>query len=157
MQQSQNVEILAQTGLRYQTDANFGPSGDILLGGQAQTLLPQATHHPDGNAYEIIGLSNDYDLQDQRGDVLETRLATYDSQQFHFSALNVDMFDMSVGPRMPLTAGGLTGATLQKPYLVGGMTMVGGAPYLGVARRRRAVERASQRAILGNAAVRMAA
>jgi hypothetical protein len=128
--QQSRLSALVQTGVRYQSNANFGPSGDtVRLGSQDLALLPQSTHRPDGNAYEIVGLSHDYDLDDQRGDTLETRLATYSSQQFQFHDLDVNLFDLSFGPRMPIMSEALPGATL-KPYAVGGMTWVGGAPYV---------------------------
>lgn len=128
--QQSRLSGLVQTGLRYQSNANYGPSGGMIrLNGQDLALLPQSTHQADGNAYAIVGLSHDYDLDDERGDVLETRLAAYDSRQFRFHDLDVDLVDASFGPRIPLGLDALPGATV-KPYVVGGMTWVGAAPYV---------------------------
>ena len=131
--QQNRLSGLVQGGLRYQSNANYGPSGDMVrLGGLDLALLPQSTHQPDGSTYTIVGLSDDYDLNEQRGDVLETRLAAYDSHQFRFDDLNVDLFDLSIGPRMPIGSPSLNGATI-KPYVVGGSDWVGGARYLSSA------------------------
>lgn len=120
---------LLQAGIRYQSNANYGPSdGIVRIGGQDLSLQSASKHQPDGNSYEILGLSHDYDFDDARGDTLETRLAAYSSQQFRFSAFDVDLFDLSVGPRIPISLASLPGTTL-KPYVAGGSTWVGGNRY----------------------------
>lgn len=119
----------AQTGLRSQSNANFGPSGgSIRIGGTDLAISDSAKRAPDTNWFGLVGFSNDYDLENQRGDVLETRFFGYDSQQFRFHDLDVGLFDMSIGPRMAI--GEIwPGATI-KPYVVGGNTWIGSAQYL---------------------------
>jgi hypothetical protein len=120
----------AQTGLRYQSNANFGPSSGIArFSGVDQSLSSTAKRAPDWNWFSVVGLSNDYDVENQRGDILETRFIGYDSQQFKFHDLDVGLIDLSIGPRMILAPELLAGATI-KPYLVGGNTWVGSARYL---------------------------
>jgi hypothetical protein len=120
----------AQTGLRYQSNANFGPSSNsILLGGSSLPISGRAKRAPDWNWFGVVGLSNDYDLQNQHGDILETRFLAYDSQQFKFHDVDVGLLELSIGPRMPLAPEMLPGATV-KPYVVGGNTWVGSARYL---------------------------
>ncbi|HEX3710305.1 MAG TPA: tetratricopeptide repeat protein [Pseudolabrys sp.] len=120
----------AQTGLRYQSNANFGPAGDVIrYGGANVAVSGSAKRAPDWNWFGVVGLSHDYDLEDQRGDVLETRFIAYDSQQFKLHDLDVGLFDVSFGPRMPLATELLPGSTI-KPYIVGGNTWVGTARYL---------------------------
>jgi len=71
------------TGLRYQSNASFAPSsGALLLGGQEFALQPQVRRQSDWNWYGMLGLSHDYDLQNQRGDILETRFVGYGTHQF---------------------------------------------------------------------------
>jgi len=121
--------VFAQTGLRFQTNATYAPSGGLVLfEGQDYGLLPSQGIKSDGNAFGLFGVSHDYDLQDQGGTVLETRLVGYATKQFQLDDLNVALFDASFGPRIAL-APGLPGVTI-KPYVVGGDSWVGGAPYL---------------------------
>src|SRR5207244_3538816 len=91
-----------QTGLRYQTNANFSPGGAIQVGGQSLALLPIATQMRDWNVYGVLGLSHDYDFQNQRGDIFETRFTGYATHQFKLTDLDVALFDISAGPRLAL-------------------------------------------------------
>ena len=119
------------TGIRYQTNANYAPSSGLVdLGGQVLALLPSASKRSDSNWFGLAGLSHDYDLNNQRGDTLETRFVGYVTEQARFSDLNVGLFDMSFGPRLALAPDVLPGATI-KPYIVGGNTWIGGTSYLG--------------------------
>jgi hypothetical protein len=118
------------TGLRYQTNASFAPtSGTVRLGGQDLALLPSQTRKADTNWFGLAGVSHDYDLDNQRGDTLETRFVGYVTEQQRFSNLNVGLFDLSFGPRMALAPDLLPGVTI-KPYVVGGNTWLGGSSYL---------------------------
>jgi len=119
-----------QTGARYQSNANFSPtSGTILLGGQDLALLPIGQKRPDWNWFEIVGLSHDYDFQDGRGDLFETRFIGYATQQFKLTDLDVGLFDISAGPRIMIAPEALPGLSI-KPYGVVGKAWVGGASYL---------------------------
>jgi hypothetical protein len=132
MQQSR-LSGFAQTGLRYQTNASYAPTGGIVrLGGQDLALLPSATRGSDTNWFALAGISHDYDLNNQRGDTLETRFVGYATEQVRFSDLNVGQFDLSFGPRLALAPELLPGATI-KPYVVAGNTWLGGVSYLGSA------------------------
>lgn len=119
-----------QTGLRSQSNASFAPGAGILrLGGVDLALLPSARQKSDVNWFGLAGVSHDYDLQNQRGDVLETRAVGYLTQQERLRDLNVGFFEASFGPRLALAPELLPGATI-KPYVVGGNTWLGGANYL---------------------------
>ncbi|WP_048757257.1 hypothetical protein, partial [Afipia felis] len=118
-----------QTGVRYQSNANYAPAtGSLLSGGTLFALPLSSQKKSDVNWFGLAGLSHDYDLN-SRGDVLETRFAGYLTAQDRFSDLNVGLFDISVGPRIALAPELLPGATI-KPYLVGGNTWVGGSSYM---------------------------
>jgi hypothetical protein len=121
------------TGVRSQSNASFAPtSGTVRLGGQDLALLPSATRKSDTNWFGLAGVSHDYDLNNQRGDVLETRFVGYVTEQQRFNSLNVGLFDLSFGPRMALAPELLPGVTI-KPYIVGGNTWIGGSSYLATA------------------------
>jgi hypothetical protein len=119
-------------GLRYQTNPGFAPNtGTIMLGGQEFALLPTVQRQPDWNWYGVVGVSHEFDLNNQRGDVFETRFVGYGTQQFRFDELNVGLFDLNMGPRFALSSEYLA-ATI-RPYAVVGKTWVGGDPYLSTA------------------------
>jgi hypothetical protein len=118
------------TGVRYQSNANFAPStGAIFLNGTEFALQPQVRRQKDWNWYGILGLSHDYDLQNQRGDILETRFTGYATHQFRLNELDVALFDLSWGPRLAIAPGVWPGATI-KPYVVGGKAWIDGSSYL---------------------------
>jgi hypothetical protein len=123
----------ANTGIRYQTNANYAPSsGLVRLGGQDLALLSSSTKRSDSSAFGLLGLSDDYDLNNQRGDTLETRFVGYTTEQARFTDLNVGLFDLTFGPRLALAPDLLPGATI-KPYIAGGNTWLGGSSYLETA------------------------
>lgn len=119
-----------QTGIRSQSNANFAPiGGAIQLNGTPLSLLPSAQKRSDINWFGLAGVSHDYDLQNQRGDILETRFVGYLTAQSRLSELNVGFFDVSFGPRLALAPDLLPGVTI-KPYIVGGNTWLDGSSYL---------------------------
>lgn len=123
----------AQTGIRSQSNASFAPGGGVLrLGGQDLALLPTARQKSDINWFGLVGLSHDYDLQNQRGDIIETRAVGYLTEQSRLKDLNVGFVDVSLGPRLALAPELLPGVTI-KPYVVGGNTWVGGSSYFSTA------------------------
>jgi hypothetical protein len=120
----------AQTGLRYQSNANFAPSGDIVRLGGVDLGLPTATSgRSDWNWFGLVGLSHDYDLQDRFGTVFESRFTGYLTQQFRLHDLDVGIADGSFGPRIPIGVAFFHGASI-RPYLTGGNIWVGGSQYL---------------------------
>jgi len=122
-----------QGGVRYQSNATYAPNGGVVsLGGLDLALLPSATKKPDGNLFGLVGISHDYELDNGRGDTLETRFVGYGTDQFRFQDLNVGLAELTFGPRFVLAPELLPGVTV-KPYLVGGNTWVGGSQYLSVA------------------------
>lgn len=130
--QQSRLSGFVQGGVRYQTNATYAPNGGVAsLGGLDLALLPSATKKPDGNLFGLAGISHDYDLDNGRGDTLETRFVGYGTDQFRFHDLNVGLAEMTFGPRFALAPQLLPGATI-KPYLIGGNTWVGGANYLSL-------------------------
>lgn len=127
--QQSRLSGFVQVGIRTQTNASFAPSGSLLrLGGADFALLPTAQKKSDINGFALAGISHDYDLNNQRGDVLETRFVGYLTAQDRFEQLNVGLFDISFGPRFQLPEL-MPGASI-KPYIVGGNTWVGGQNYV---------------------------
>ena len=133
MTQASRFSGFLQTGVRYQSNANFSPnSGAIRLGGVDLALLPVGRRQPDWNVFGIVGLSHDYDFQNQRGDLFETRFTGYATHQFKLTDLDVALFDISAGPRLMIAPEMFPGLSI-KPYAVGGNAWVGGRSYVGSA------------------------
>ncbi len=131
--QASRFSGFAQAGVRYQSNANFSPTtGTIRLNGNDFALLPVGRQQSDWSAFEMLGLSHDYDFQNQRGDLFETRFIGYATQQFKLTDLDVALFDISAGPRLMIAPEALPGLSI-KPYVVGGNAWVGGKSYVGSA------------------------
>ncbi len=119
-----------QTGLRYQTNASFNPDNNLLrLSNQDYVFTRPQDRRADGNAFETAQVGFDYDLGNQRGDKIEVLFTGYGTQQFHLTALNVGLYDVSIGPRLALAPEALPGWTI-KPYAVGGQVFLAGQRYL---------------------------
>jgi hypothetical protein len=120
----------AHTGARYQSNANFAPTGDTVRVGGIDLGLPSTTSgRSDWNWFGLVGLSHDFDLQDRLGTVFESRFAGYATKQFRLDDLDVGLVDGSFGPRIPIPAGIFAGASI-KPYVAGGNIWVDGDQYL---------------------------
>jgi tetratricopeptide (TPR) repeat protein len=129
LQQSRFSGFL-QGGARYQSNATYAPdSGLIRLGGIDLALLPSSAKQSDNNLFGIASLSHDYDLNNERGDTLETRFTGYGTAQQRFHDLNVGLAELTFGPRLALAPDILPGATI-KPFVLGGNSWIGGAQYL---------------------------
>lgn len=114
----------AQTGLRYQTNANLGPN----LG--STRPFNSASAQPDGNWFAIVGLNYAHDFGNQSGDVFEATVLGYDAQQFNVTSFDTGFIDIRVGPRFGILQDVLNGASI-KPYAAVTGASLGGEPYLG--------------------------
>ncbi|WP_370464706.1 tetratricopeptide repeat protein [Methylosinus sp. RM1] len=117
-----------QIGVRTQSNAAYLPSGGLYDVGGVQTFGGVTGRQSDVNAFEQAQIAHDYDFQNQRGDVLETRGLAYATQQFALSQYNVALFSLSVGPRFGLSeiAPGLS----VRPHVSGSASLVGNLNYL---------------------------
>jgi tetratricopeptide (TPR) repeat protein len=121
-----------QGGVRYQSNATYAPNGGVVsLNGLDLALLPSATKKSDVNAFGLAGINHDYELDNGRGDTLETRFVGYGTDQSRFHDLDVGLAELTFGPRFALAPELLPGASI-KPYVVGGNIWLGGAQYLSI-------------------------
>lgn len=116
-----------QTGIRYQSNASFIPEGGVVrLNGQDLLLLPSERRRADGSVFGLAQIAHDYDLQNQRGDVLETRFVGLGTKQFGVSEFDFGYVEASFGPRFGLPEL-MPGASI-KPYVVGQTSLLRGEP-----------------------------
>ncbi len=126
----------AQTGIRTQSNASFAPIGDTIrlasptgIGSQDLSLLAGARRSSDVNWFGLVGLSHDYDFDNQRGDSFETRFTGYATHQFRLDDLDVGLVNVSLGPRLALWPEVFPNVTF-KPYFVAGNAWVSGSSYV---------------------------
>lgn len=100
-------------GLRYQSNANAAPTGNVRVGGIPATLDDNATAADDWNAFAALNAVHLYDMGSQYGDVWETRLAGYGARQFKRHEVDVSLLALNSGPRFVLLPRSLQGWSLR--------------------------------------------
>lgn len=98
-------------GLRWQSNANAAPTGNVRVGGFEAELDDNSTAKPDWNAFVAAQAVHLWDFGWQSGDHLDTRLNVYAARQFKRSEVNASVAVASIGPRfvlMPETIEGLS-------------------------------------------------
>src|SRR5476649_2030618 len=107
-------------GLRYQSDANLGPStSNILLFGQIASLNQAAVGAADWGAVSSAQIRHTYDLGRQDKSAIETQLSAYVNRQFTANVANVTLLDLTSGPRFQIFNGIFEDVSL-KPFFSGG-------------------------------------
>jgi hypothetical protein len=114
-----------QTGLGYQSNAAALPDAGLVRVLGINVPLGATPQKADGNGFQIVRLNHDYDFQNQRGDVLETRFYGYNTEQMTVSQYNFGFVEASIGPRLGIAPGFSI-----KPYVAGNMSWVGGSQFL---------------------------
>ncbi|MDA0261423.1 MAG: tetratricopeptide repeat protein [Proteobacteria bacterium] len=117
-------------GMRYQTNANAGPSsGTVLANGFTATLANQFTKQSDENAFVSGNLRHSYDLQLQAGEAWETNVTTYLSEQKTQNQLDLIFLRVDSGPRGPFAPAWRDGMSW-RPYVVANYIRLDDLPYL---------------------------
>ncbi len=117
----------ASTGLRYQTNANAGPSDTVRAFGGSPTASRQGAR-PDTNAFAGFVVGHSYDLGDQAGTTWDSRATGYATRQFHRHLLNITLLEIDTGPRFRF-ADAAAGSPTLRPYVVGNGFELGGSEY----------------------------
>jgi hypothetical protein len=122
--------LYAQTGLRYQTNANAGPENVLVKAlGQDAVLDSQFTRKADWNAFGLASAHHFYDFGDQRGDGWQTDVNAYYARQFKVTRLNLGIVEVQTGPRLGVAPDSWPGLTFH-PYVIGNAASLGDNPYL---------------------------
>jgi hypothetical protein len=118
-------------GVRYQSNANLGPTtNNVLLFGQVASLNQQAVGSPDWGIVSSAQIRHTYDLGRQDKSQIETTFSSYVNRQFQNAAANVTLLDLTSGPRFQIFSGTFEDVSL-KPFFSGGYIWVNDAPYYG--------------------------
>jgi hypothetical protein len=124
------LSVFAQTGARYQTNANAGPGGSLVrvLGFDA-TLDREFVRAPDWNWFAQAVARHVLDFGNQRGDAWETTVAAYLSRHDQFVRLDTSLIDVQTGPRLALAPELAPGWSF-RPYVGATGVELGGEYYL---------------------------
>jgi hypothetical protein len=122
------LTVFAQSGLRYQTNADAGPDSPVVQAlGTNAILSSQFQRTPDWNAFWLLSLHHFYDFGDQNSDGWESDLTAYYARQFKVQRLDLGIAEASTGPRFGL---GGNGASVH-PYVLGNEVTLADTGYLG--------------------------
>jgi hypothetical protein len=116
-------------GFRYQSNANFGPSGSgVTILGLNLPVASNVAPKGDGAFVGLGALNYVYDFQRADPVTIETNLTVYGSKQFRQTFLDLSLTQIDVGPRFGLP-NLLEGASV-RPYVVGDYLSLGGSHYM---------------------------
>lgn len=120
--------LMAQLGLRYQSNANAGPDSALVraLGNDA-TLSSQFLRQGDWNHFGLVTARHVYDFENQRGDTWESGITAYYAGQWSATRLNLGLIEVDTGPR--LTIGEGPGLSV-RPYALGNVITLADRNYL---------------------------
>ncbi len=123
--------VYAQAGVRYQSNATYGPSNGLIFSAGLNGLLPPSFQsQADGNVFGLLSVRHVFDFENQRGDVWESKLDLYYSQQFKVDRLSTGLAEFTTGPRLALLPDELPGSSVRAYGILGGVSL-GGDGYLG--------------------------
>lgn len=100
-------------GLRYQSNANAAPTGNVRVGGIPASLDDNATADADWNAFAALNAVHLYDMGTQHGDVWQTNVSGYGARQFKRHEVDVSLLSLQTGPRFVLLPKHLEGWSLR--------------------------------------------
>lgn len=120
----QQFTLYAQAGYRSQSNANAGPTSQLVRAfGQDAVLGRNFINKPDYNAFGLVAARHIYDFENQRGDVWETSVAAYGAAQHRFSLLNIGLVEVQSGPRLAVAPDLFPGVSVRPYGLVNGVTL----------------------------------
>lgn len=113
-----------QGGVRYQTNANIGPSSLMVRAlGQDALLDGSFGKRPDWNSFQTFGANYAYKIG-TRGDAIEATFLGVNSRQFKLSQFNLGLIELVAGPRFAIGQ-----SASVKIYGIGDQVWLGDANY----------------------------
>lgn len=126
--ESNRLYLRLHVGLRAQSNANFFPANNLFQVGGVGVASGQP-RKSDINSFQLVQAAHDLDFENGRGDMLETRVTGYATQQFRLPEYSIALFSGSIGPRIFFAPDFYKGLSV-KPYLTGAVAMLGSSNYL---------------------------
>ena len=119
------VSGAVSAGLRYQTNANAGPSSaSVMLFGIPAELDEAFTRQKDGNFFGALNLRHVYDMETQERTTLDTDLFAFGSKHSEQDQVDVLFLEVVSGPRFRFASDG-SGDTLVRPFVSGNLVHLG--------------------------------
>lgn len=115
------------SGIRYSDNPASLPTGSLLAFGSTVVPSPSFQRRSDFAFVGAATLSHRYDFGRQDGGTLESDFSFYTAKQFQVTEADITLLDLTVGPRMELIEGALSGVQL-KPFFTGRYLAVGNQP-----------------------------
>jgi hypothetical protein len=100
-------------GMRWQSNANAAPTGNVRVGGFDAELDDNSTAAPDWNAFVAAQFVHLWDFGWQSGDHLDSRANLYVARQFERDDVNASVAVASIGPRFVLLPESVQGLSLR--------------------------------------------
>lgn len=123
-------DAMIRLGMRYQTNANVGPSSTTgRFFGVDFDLPSDSRRQADWNGFGQVMLRHVYDLQRQSGESIETNVQAYYAAQIRLPRYNLGLIEVDTGPRLLLHPT-MWPRTVIRPYAIGGFAGLGDVPYL---------------------------
>ena len=118
------------SGLRYQSNANSGPSSTAVRAAGVDAVLDsQFTRKSDGNVFVSGNVQYLFDTQTQEATVWETTGFFYVTEQEREDQVDLLLFALDVGPRASLPSDLVPGASV-RPYLTTDQIWLGKSHFL---------------------------
>src|SRR5215207_4833323 len=119
-----------QLGVRFQTNANAGPTSSLVRGAGFDVILDRRfVKQPDWNLFGLGAVRHIHDFDNQRGDVWETNLVGYAARQFKIERLDLGLAEIQTGPRLALLPDLWVGSSI-RPYVLANAVTLGNSSYL---------------------------
>ncbi len=83
---------------RFQTNANYGPDGDVLVNNVPATPGEETAEDDDFNIFGVLSGRYAYDMGNDAGDFFAVEGTLYGSRQFKFSNLDIENVRLTAGP-----------------------------------------------------------
>jgi len=106
-------------GAQYQTDANVAPGSPLISSPIGDVLLSnQFVKHDDANFFATGSVLYSYDLGDQDRDTIETVATGFANHYLQFKRLDIDLGEVTVGPRLRYPSAPFVTDLTFKPYAI---------------------------------------
>lgn len=117
------VEGQFTLGGQFQSNANAAPDGGtVVVNGIPLELNEDARSRADVNVFSLVALHFSYDLKNQ-GDLIEADFVTYNNLYVEENELNLNLFELTVGPSFSLGRFGLDGSRVGLYSIVGAVAL----------------------------------
>ncbi|MDC0360432.1 tetratricopeptide repeat protein [Alphaproteobacteria bacterium] len=83
---------------RFQSKANYGPDGDVLVNNVPATPGEETAEDDDFNMFAVLSGRYAYDMGNDAGDFFAVEGTIYGSRQFKFSNLDIENVRLTAGP-----------------------------------------------------------